>query len=122
MRPTTLAGLKARKFTAIDSKTDYLISLGFSYSSKQFSLSAEAQSRLNGVFQLRDDPSMVYPVTWNTKDDNDYVELADSAAVRDFYLAAVAAYRGPIDSGTALKEQVRVASTVAEVNAIYDPR
>ncbi len=117
-----LSAHKAEKCAAIDAKTDELIAQGFVYSDKTFSLSANAQKRIMGIHQVRDDASLSYPVKWNTIDDADALELADSAAVHSFYLTALGTYRGHVDGGTSLKDQVRAASTVAAVDAITDSR
>ncbi len=113
---------KAEKCAAIDARTDELIAAGFTYNSKTFSLSQAAQARLTGINQVRDDASVTYPIVWNTKDDTGTESLADAAAVLAFYLTALGAYRGHVDSGTSLKDQVRAASTVAAVEAITDTR
>jgi hypothetical protein len=113
---------KAEKCEAIDVKTDELISQGFVYSTKTFSLSLPAQSRIIGIHEVKDQPELVYPVTWNTLDDSDTVDLADSTEVHAFYLTALGTYRAHVDDGTDLKDQVRVATTIAEVDAIEDPR
>jgi len=117
-----LPQLKGGKFDTIDARTSKLISEGFSYLSKQFSLSAMAQSTWTGLYAIKDEPALVYPVKANTIDDNDFLEIKDSDEVRVFYMTAVATYRAHLDSGTALKDKVRVASTIDEVNAIEDNR
>ena len=113
---------KSIKFGAIDDKTSALIGAGFTFSSKQFSLSVEAQCRIIGIHQVRDDAAVTYPIKWNTKSDNDYLELADSATVHNFYLTALGTYRAHVDSGTTLKDEVRAATTVTAVDAIVDNR
>ncbi len=117
-----LAAHKAEKCLAIDARTDALIAAGFVYSSKTFSLSDAAQNRLMGIHQVRDDAATTYPIRWNTLDDGDVLELADSAAVHSFYLQALGTYRAHVDGGTALKDQVRAAATIAEVDAVTDSR
>ncbi len=117
-----LDSVKASKLLAIDTRTDALIAGGFVYSSKTFSLSLPAQVKMNGSHMVRDDPAFAYPVIWNTMDDNDTISLADSATLDAFYLTALGTVRGHLDSGTALKDQVRAAVTVAVVNAIVDNR
>lgn len=113
---------KAAKFASIDARTDELIASGFTFASKQFSLSQAAQSRLMGINQVRDDENVTYPIKWNTIDDSDTYSIPDSATVLSFYLTAVGTYRTHVDSGTALKDQVRAATTVAEVDAVVDNR
>jgi hypothetical protein len=117
-----LANCKIAKCAAIDARSDELIVAGFVHSSKTFSLSDAAQNRIMAVHQVRDDASLDYPIVWNTIDDLDTLSLADSAAVHAFYLAALDTYRGHVDGGTSLKDQVRAASTHAAVQAITDSR
>jgi hypothetical protein len=120
--PTSLEVAKSLKAAAIDARTEALISEGFTFSSKQFSLSVNSQLKLIGAFAARSDPAMTYPIKWNNKDDTDTISIADAAGLLSFYLTGVAAMRGHLDSGTALKDDVRAASTVAEVEAITDTR
>ncbi len=61
-------------------------------------------------------------MTYNTLDDMGAVSLANAQEVRNFFLTALATYRAAIDSGSALKAQVRAASTEAEVDAVVDDR
>lgn len=117
-----LSDVKAAKCAAIDARTSELIAQGFTYDSKTFSLSIEAQAKMAGVQQVKDNVAVTYPIVWNNIDDTDTVSLADAAALEAFYLAGVGAYRTHADSGTALKDQVRAASTVAAVEAITDSR
>lgn len=117
-----LRAAKAAKFSAIDRRTGQLISAGFAFAGRQFSLSTEAQSRLMGLNQIREDPNVVYPVKWNTIDDAGTYILANATDVINFYLTAIGTYRYHLDKGTALKDQVRAAATVAEVDAVTDTR
>lgn len=113
---------KQAKFDAIDARTVELINQGFAYGPKRFSLSAQAQTTYTGLYAIRDEPILTFPVTINTLDDSGYQQLADGAAIRVFYLTAVGTYRAHLDSGTALKDQVRAAATLAAVEAIQDIR
>ena len=68
-------------------------------------------------------PQMTYPILWNVMDDNDGpLSLADAAAVHALFLTALGTFRYWKDTGTALLAQVRAATTLAEVDAITDPR
>lgn len=113
---------KANKFVAIDARTDVLIFTGFVYSGKRFSLSLTAQLKMMGTHQIKDDVALVYPIKWNTYDDLDVISIADSATLNSFYLAGFAVVRGHIDSGTALKDSIRAASTQAQLDAVVDTR
>lgn len=117
-----LAQHKSEKYVTFDVKTDALIAQGFIYAESSFSLSDQAQNRIMGSHQARDDAAFVYPLKWNTLDDLDVLEIADSATLHAFYLTALGTYRAHVDSGTALKDQVRAATTIAGVDAVVDSR
>lgn len=113
---------KARRYSEITRRTHELIAQGFSFGGKQFSLSTNARIEVSAIHVVRDDPAVVYPIHWNTLADDDTLPLPDSATVHDFYLTAVGTYRACMDSGTALKDQIRAATTLAEVAAVVDTR
>lgn len=117
-----LPSLKTQKFAEIDRKTTRLIEAGFTYQGRRFSLGGTAQIKLIGIDLMRNDPLVVYPVKYNTLDDADSISLQDATSVHDFVLMAFGTYRAFLDSGTALKDQVRAATTVEAVNIIVDPR
>lgn len=119
---SSLPAAKAEKVAAIDTRTADLIALGFAFGGKQFSLSMTAQSKIMGAHQIRDDVNFTYPVEWNTIDDLDAISIADSATLHSFYLTALGTMRSRLDSGTALKQQVRDATDVAGVAAVVDNR
>jgi hypothetical protein len=56
--------------------------------------------RYLGLDVARDDPALVYPVEFNTKDDGDTESLADATAAHNLFLTAVGTVR-------ALKAQAR---------------
>lgn len=120
--PDSLEAYKCLKFKIIDARTYELIEVGFQYASKIFSLSQHAQAKMMGVHQVRDDSMLTYPVRWNTKDDLDCYEIADSDEMHLFYMTGVGTYKAHVDGGTALKDQVRAATSKAEVDAVVDPR
>jgi hypothetical protein len=117
-----LSESKQMKFDEIDARTGQLIDVGFSYVGKRFSLSASAQSSLIGIDHARSDPALTYPINWNTIDDLDFHALADANDAHGFFLTAFGTYRAVLDAGTGLKDQVRAATTRAEVEAVVDPR
>lgn len=121
----SLSSVKAAKCLAIDARTIELVSRGFDFppgSGVYFSLSIEAQTRLISAYHSRNEPELVYPLIWNTLDDLDALEIPDSETMRLFYLQAMMTRRTWIDAGTALKSQVRAATTTAEVAAVEDTR
>ena len=116
---------KQAKITAIDQRTKALIDEGFEFpptSGQVFSLSASAQAVLLALEAARGDPLFAYPVIYNTKDESAIIQFDDSDGIHAFFVAAIGICRGHLDSGTALKNEVRAANTVAEVNTIVDPR
>ena len=118
-----LSVVKTEKMNAIDARTKVLIDAGFEYPSSSgniLSLSLEAQSNIEGIHQAKD--AATYPIDWNTKDNAAKVSLADAAAVSALFDAAMAAKRTHLDGGTALKDSVRSATTVAAVDAVTDSR
>lgn len=121
----TLEEAKSQKFVAIDSRTDDICDLGFEFppgSGQRFSLSLAAQAKLLGLDLLRDDSHLVYPVKYNTVDDEETLEIYDSETMHNFFLTAVGTYRAAIDSGTAVKDEVRAADTIEEADAVEDSR
>lgn len=117
-----VAERKREMFSQIDGKTDQLIAGGFPYAGHQFSLSLASQMKMVGAHAARDEAAMVYPIVWNTLGDEDVYSIASSADLNGFYLTAVGTLRAFLDSGTALKNQVREATTKAELDAVTDDR
>lgn len=117
-----LPALKQAKFDAIDDRTEALIAEGFVYTGKRHSLSQNAQTTYTGLYAVRAEAALIYPVKVNTIDDADFSQLANAAEVQIFYLTAVGTYRAHLDSGTALKDTVRAATTAAAVAAVIDVR
>ncbi len=118
-----LPAIQKEKMDAIDARTEALIDEGFEYpasSGNILSLSLEAQSNIKGAEHRKS--TETYPMDWNTKDNMTKVALADAAGVTALFDAALIVKRGHLDSGTALKDQVRAATTVAAVEAITDAR
>lgn len=113
---------KKAKYAAIDAKTDEIIARGFTFQNIVFSTSLDAQSRMLGMDQLRNDAAMTYPIIFNSLDDSISISIPDADTVHAFVLTGVGYYRAAIDSGSALKADVRAATTVAEVQAITDTR
>ncbi len=124
-----LSGYKTAKVTAVDAKTDELIALGFTFDSMQFSLSLGAQMKMVGTHQIKDALALTYPINWNSIDDEDVYAIgagtdhaADAAILDAFYLTGLGTLRAHLDSGTALKDSVRAATTIAAVDAVVDSR
>lgn len=118
----SLLKVKRDKYLAIDKRTKELIGEGFTFDETVFSLSQAAQMRLVGINQVRDLPQVTYPIKWNSKKDDDVYNVANAGALLNMFLTGLGTYRAHVDSGTAIKDLVRAATTVAEVEAIVDPR
>ena len=118
----TLAGLKEFRYDEIDARTGEIISEGFTYQTKIFSLSQNAQINILGLDNAKDDPAMVYPIEYNTIDDLDSYSVVDATDVHNMYLTALATKKATTDSGTAIKQQIRDAADIPAVNAIVDNR
>lgn len=116
----TVQGYKEFLFDQIDEKTGKLISQGFTYGGKAFSLSTSAQTNITNTFLAKD--ILTYPVEWNTKDDSEVINIADATEMTAFYQTALATVKGRLDSGTALKNQVRGAASIPELELIVDNR
>lgn len=113
---------KALKTSAIDSKSDELVAEGFEHgpqTGQTFSLSLDAQKNWLGLVVGKD--MISYPMDIGAMD-NTMLELTDADAVVSFYGAAMAAVKGHLDSGLALKGDTEAATTVAEVDAVVDNR
>jgi len=119
---TDLSQLKAYRYMLIDQKTGELISNGFVYATLTFSLSQNAQINILALDETRDDPALTYPIVYNTIDDLDSYDVVDATDLHTMYLTALATKKGVMDSGTALKQQIRDAVDIAAVNAIEDNR
>ena len=118
-----LANYKALRYTEIDNKTGELVVQGFEYpasSGNIFSLSQNAQINISALNQSRDD--VAYPITYNTIDDINEYSVTDVTSMHNMYLTALATKKASIDSGSALKAQIRAAIDRAEVDAIIDNR
>lgn len=117
-----LTDWKREKAAEIDMKTGQLISNGFSYKNKNFSLSANAQTNILALYTTKDHPALTYPIKYNTIDDSEQYDVTDSADLEGMYLTALATKKAHVDSGTALKDQIRSATTKEELDAIVDNR
>ena len=116
----SLANYKALRFEEIDRRTGELISAGYTYATKQFSMSTSAQINISALNQSRDE--LTYPVNYNTIDDQDTYSVTDATDMHNMYLQALATKKAHLDSGTALKDSIRAATDEAGVDAVVDNR
>ena len=74
------------------------------------------------MFTTKDDSVLIYPIRFNTLDNLEYFEASDASVISNMYYSALDTKKGFLDSGTDLKNQVRTASTINEVDLIVDNR
>jgi len=117
-----LPACRETKLAAITARTYELISGGFTFATKQFSLSQAAQTQMIGLNMVREDENVTWPVVWSTLDDDDCYNIPDAATFYSFYMTAMGTYRYYFDTGATLKASVRAATTIAEVDAVVDER
>lgn len=115
-----LSDYKTLRYNEIDKKTGELISGGFVYGTKTFSLSQNAQINISALNQTRDE--LTYPINYNTIDDTDKYDVVDAVDMHNMYLTALNTKKGYLDSGTVLKDQIRAATDKAQVDAVIDNR
>lgn len=96
----------------IDEATKASIARGFVFHGMTFSLSQSAQLNALALYVARDERELTYPIRVITIDDSEVVELADAAAVREFFMAGLVAVRTQLDNGIDLKLAATVAADV----------
>lgn len=116
----SLEEYKTARYNAIDARTTELVLEGFTYAGIQFSLSPSAQTNITNTYLARD--IMSYPIAWNSKDDTAVHNIQDATEVISFYGTALTTVRIIRDAGTIIKNNIRNATTIAEVSAIVDNR
>lgn len=116
-----LATAKAQKFAVVDRRTKRIIDQGFVYNGVRHSLSENMQKNLLGAMQVKD-VAATFPIKFNSIDDLTDTIITDAASLEVMFATAMMAIRVAWEGGTALKAQVRAATTVEEVNAISDTR
>jgi hypothetical protein len=114
--------LKEERYYQVDDRTDELIELGYSYAGKQFSLSASAKTNILAIHSNRSDPALIYPIEYNTINDLDNFFIPNLTVLHEMFLAAFGTTKAHLDSGSALKDLIRVATTEQEINLIIDNR
>jgi len=117
---SVLSELKQARNNEIDDKTGSLVGLGYTWATKQFSLSQNAQINIIGLDNVRTE--LTYPIIYNTINDSDVHSISDATEIHNMYLTALATKKARLDSGTSLKTQIRNATTIEEVDAVVDLR
>jgi hypothetical protein len=110
--------LKGTRYVEIDTKTGQLIAEGFTWDSKVFSLSINAQINWSNLPNL---PDSIFPLSISTINDEEVYTLS-LANKMNFYYTAVNGKNGPLQSGNTLKAQITACADEACVNSIVDNR
>jgi len=103
----------------IDAKTRDIISRGFIFEEKTFSLSIQAQQNLQNI-QLTMMAGSIGDVPYPTLDNRDY--LLERSKMPAFVAEAFYQLNAALLSGTALKAQVNAMTQLSQLNAFVDPR
>jgi hypothetical protein len=120
---TVLLPLKVAKANEIDARTEELVGEGFVASNgKRFTIDDSSLTRYHVLYATRLHGSMVYPVVITTYDGQNAQALNNSGMLASFTEEAFLAFEAIIASGSALKQQLIAASTLAEVEAVVDNR
>jgi hypothetical protein len=114
----TIGAYKDLRYNEIDGKTGALISAGFTYDSKVFSLSIYAQTNWAEIHSnTAEFPDPIGVTCLNS----DAYDLAH-ANVNAFWTAGKDVLKGHLDSGRSLKKSIFDASDRSSVDAIVDNR
>lgn len=118
LKDLTLADYKQLRYNEIDYKTGLLIGAGFTFDSKQFSLSVPAQMNWNAL--KTNETDFTFPVTITTIDNDEY-SLAQ-VDLNAFWTAGRDKVQSTIDAGRSLKKQIFDAVDEASVDLVIDNR
>jgi hypothetical protein len=122
----TLYEAQQRRIAEVDAKTDEMVAGGFPFDdgngSQVYSLGLPAQSRMEGVYQLKDNVAFTWPLEWSSKDDTYVVSFANAVEFEAFHLTAAGYLRSYIQSAYPVRAAIMAAASVAEVDAVVDPR
>lgn len=113
---------KVQKFDKINAKTEELIKLGYVYNGLNFSLSEKAQTNILALYSTQNSGVLLYPISWNTINDVEVFQILNSTVINEIYYTALSTKKNHLDSGTILKNIVRSANTVDEIDLIIDNR
>ncbi len=122
MPARSLEYYKTLKFSEIDARSRALISEGFLYDGLVFSLSTSMQANLATFIQMDNFSYVSYPVVLSTIDNLGTVEIQNQGELRQFDKDAFTQVSAILVPGNNIKQQVRDALTINDVNAIVDTR
>lgn len=109
------SSLKKKIIEIIDENTVLKINNGFSFANKNFSLSLSAQINWSNLLLL---PGSFFPINLSTKNDDIYQLTYNN--VQLFYSAALNGKNTPLQEGNILKQQVKNALTLQELQQIIN--
>lgn len=117
-----LKPLKVQRAAEIDARTEELIAEGFVASNgKRFRIDDGALTRYQVMFEARN-AGISFPILVNEHANDNAQSLPSAAAIVSFVEEIYVGHQAIIASGSALKQQIIAASSVAEINAIVDNR
>lgn len=120
-----LSRARKLKIEEIDGNTDVLAESGFEFppsSGQKYSLSQISQINILGAYTFRNEPEFTYQLNWGTIKDDGEFNFQNASEVRSFAICALGRVRYLRESGEALKQAARNATTLEELNAITDSR
>jgi hypothetical protein len=115
-----LTAEKARRIGLIDARTRELIAEGFTWNTKQLSLSMEAQMNMSFSWMLAG--TLTYPYKISTLNDDDIYEVADVAEMQQLVGTGSGIRDGHVIDGRDLKDSILEAQTIAALDLIVDNR
>jgi hypothetical protein len=120
--PEILSELKAKRIQEIDLKTQNIISLGFNFDGKTFSLSLPAQTNWTNLKANADMLNSMgfFPIIVSTIDSEQYSLLYEN--VVGFWMSGFGKISSTYKSGSDLKVAILAATTKEEINLIIDNR
>jgi hypothetical protein len=121
----TLDDNRASKMLAIDTNTVILLAGGYTYASKQFSLSIPAQVKLDGLITSIERGNIVdpddFPISVSALDESKY-SITDAADAQAMWAAAVDRVKAIVSEGSDLKQQCLDAADQTALDAVSDTR
>lgn len=113
--------VKHAKCVGIDRRTGELIGAGFTFQGETFSMSMLAQTNWIGLSHSAQRDLITYPIGVSTSDDGEFM-LTSKTHVQDFFVTGLGTKLAHLNSGRALRLQVKAAVDEAAVDAIVDNR
>lgn len=118
---TILPQAKRAKAARIVARTPAVMAAaGFPYNGKQFRMDAAGVAWYHLLFAAR--AQLTYPVVLPTKDSDGFESIASATEMQAFGAALVAELNRRLAEELALLQQVRIATTPEQVEAVVDPR